>query len=466
MCAALEHEREQRRADIDSMFDGASKHAYTLHAVLVHDGRDVKSGHYWAFLYERAASRWLKFNDTQVSVVDEAVVWKESVGGAQQSSSAYCLVYVSDRLAAPPVPELPALLRDYVRRDNDDFQRELRVWRDSDSMSAAVAAASVSPSSGASAIAQQPPDAIGQSTEEFRQRVHQRLDAAINDTTSDPDEARLRSLTHYLLSVPGCEDLVQCQIATEVLTQMFPQMRSFSDARHTAFYERLLRDYHHEPPPWELSLPGVTSLEHHRQDFAWLRGVVELYVAGMEGALMDQWVEALAHAVYALQRLQASVTVYSYKITERSKRLQADVTELARLALLQVSAQLVQGVRDGQYPLLTEAAKLADVAVEAMRGDAVLALLRKDWDQVDELLQGRYSDSRDPAINLLVSERITRTYRTFYSIGARRLAEPVLKPSADPLYLRYRRCKKESAGKWPMQRNRIADAASTRDYIS
>lgn len=70
---------------------------YHLHAVLVHAGQ-VDSGHYWAFVYWRSYNKWLKINDIQVSEVTWEEVKRESRGGGRSHTSAYCLIYISDKI--------------------------------------------------------------------------------------------------------------------------------------------------------------------------------------------------------------------------------------------------------------------------------------------------------------------------------------------------------------------------------
>ncbi|KXS20438.1 cysteine proteinase [Gonapodya prolifera JEL478] len=65
---------------------------YALHAVLLHEG-EAMFGHYWIFIHDPSGPfgpRWLKYNDTMVTPVDPAEVFRDRGGNA----NAYCLVYV------------------------------------------------------------------------------------------------------------------------------------------------------------------------------------------------------------------------------------------------------------------------------------------------------------------------------------------------------------------------------------
>jgi hypothetical protein len=425
--------------------------------VLVHDGREVKSGHYWAFLYERAANRWLKFNDTLVTAVDEATVYKESTGGPEQNSSAYCLVYLSDALGTQSsTAELHPALAAYVVQDNTAFDHEIRQWREGRVRGGSVpAGVAGSPSDG---------DPITQLVDEYRRRVAARLDSAINEMV-DGDEARLRSMAHYLLSlnIAGVDELVQFQIAKDVLEEMFPR-KPLADLRNTVFFQRMQREYKNELP-WEISISAASEYRIYREEYMNLLGVMEFFVSGVELALQDLWIESLPFALHARQRLHTFALLHSSS-SSRHRKLENEVLEFARISLLHVSATLIAQVERGGYEMVHEAIKLADVAVESLGNDCVMALLRKDWERVLDLLRKRFVESRDPAIDTHPVERIISTYRARSSLHQKRLQEPKPILSQDALYLRYRRCKREAQGKWAISKKRIADENGIMSYIS
>ena len=72
---------------------------YELHAVMCHRGQ-AGVGHYWCFV--KRDEQWFRCNDTVVEKVSWSVVENESFGHATlaSQSSAYCLMYMSGRLAA------------------------------------------------------------------------------------------------------------------------------------------------------------------------------------------------------------------------------------------------------------------------------------------------------------------------------------------------------------------------------
>uniref|UniRef100_A0A672M8F7 Ubiquitin carboxyl-terminal hydrolase n=1 Tax=Sinocyclocheilus grahami TaxID=75366 RepID=A0A672M8F7_SINGR len=116
--------------------------SYRLHAVLVHEGQ-ASAGHYWAYIYDHANKRWLKYNDVMVTESTWEELVRDSYGG-MTNASAYCLMYISDKLpyliaedtddetgqALKGMDSLPSILRRYVREDNRWFQQELREWEE------------------------------------------------------------------------------------------------------------------------------------------------------------------------------------------------------------------------------------------------------------------------------------------------------------------------------------------------
>lgn len=69
---------------------------YRLHAVLVHEGQ-ASAGHYWAYIYDHQNQRWMKYNDINISESSWEELERDSFGG-MTNASAYCLMYIHDRL--------------------------------------------------------------------------------------------------------------------------------------------------------------------------------------------------------------------------------------------------------------------------------------------------------------------------------------------------------------------------------
>ncbi|KAM9846615.1 ubiquitin carboxyl-terminal hydrolase 28 isoform 1-T1 [Aulostomus maculatus] len=115
---------------------------YRLHAVLVHEGQ-ASAGHYWAYIYDHANQRWMKYNDISITESSWEELERDSFGG-MTNASAYCLMYIDDRLphlitedtdnetgqVLRGMDSLPSILRRYVHDDNRWFQQELSEWEE------------------------------------------------------------------------------------------------------------------------------------------------------------------------------------------------------------------------------------------------------------------------------------------------------------------------------------------------
>ncbi|XP_060064125.1 ubiquitin carboxyl-terminal hydrolase 25-like isoform X1 [Ylistrum balloti] len=127
--------------------DAMQRYPYQLHAVLVHEGQ-AASGHYWAYIYNTAKDKWLKFNDITVSEASWDELAKESVGG-YHNASAYCLMYVDKsqlqqtdlvdtELIGKDIDNLPKDLKESVILDNKKFEEEILDWDNEQARKAAA----------------------------------------------------------------------------------------------------------------------------------------------------------------------------------------------------------------------------------------------------------------------------------------------------------------------------------------
>jgi ubiquitin carboxyl-terminal hydrolase 25/28 len=57
-----------------------TNYPYHLHAIIIHNGK-ANDGHYYSFIYDRAAKLWYRFNDHTVSKEAEDIVFSEAYGG-------------------------------------------------------------------------------------------------------------------------------------------------------------------------------------------------------------------------------------------------------------------------------------------------------------------------------------------------------------------------------------------------
>ncbi|NXQ95659.1 UBP28 hydrolase, partial [Sagittarius serpentarius] len=119
---------------------------YRLHAVLVHEGQ-ANAGHYWAFVYDQPRQTWLKYNDISVTESSWEELERDSFGGSK-NASAYCLMYISDKVSRfvageddgseagqfrKEVEALPPELRHYIQEDNWRLEQEAEEWEEEQS---------------------------------------------------------------------------------------------------------------------------------------------------------------------------------------------------------------------------------------------------------------------------------------------------------------------------------------------
>ncbi|XP_068456052.1 ubiquitin carboxyl-terminal hydrolase 25 isoform X3 [Clinocottus analis] len=113
---------------------------YRLHAVLVHEGQ-ANAGHYWAYIYDPHQRCWMKYNDISVTKSSWEELVRDSFGG-YRNASAYCLMYINDKKPflieeefdketgqiLSGMDKLPPDLKQYVREDNELFEKEVQEW--------------------------------------------------------------------------------------------------------------------------------------------------------------------------------------------------------------------------------------------------------------------------------------------------------------------------------------------------
>ncbi|KAK7925104.1 hypothetical protein WMY93_007414 [Mugilogobius chulae] len=112
---------------------------YRLHAVLVHEGQ-ASAGHYWAYIYDHAHQRWIKYNDINVSESS----WEE----LERDSMPQLITEDTDDETGQVLvgmDSLPPVLRRYVHEDNRWFQQELSEWEEQFCQASAAAAAAACP---------------------------------------------------------------------------------------------------------------------------------------------------------------------------------------------------------------------------------------------------------------------------------------------------------------------------------
>uniref|UniRef100_A0A672Z071 Ubiquitin carboxyl-terminal hydrolase n=1 Tax=Sphaeramia orbicularis TaxID=375764 RepID=A0A672Z071_9TELE len=166
---------------------------YRLHAVLVHEGQ-ASAGHYWAYIYDHANQRWMKYNDITITESTWEELERDSFGG-MTNASAYCLMYIDDRLphlitedtddetgqVLHGMDTLPPVLRRYVQEDNRWFQQELSEWEEQFCQTAAP--------QGESTVSAEPPPPNPQDTQQPAVTVPDPEVPEYHDTSRETQEA-------------------------------------------------------------------------------------------------------------------------------------------------------------------------------------------------------------------------------------------------------------------------------------
>ncbi|XP_063752011.1 ubiquitin carboxyl-terminal hydrolase 28 isoform X2 [Eleginops maclovinus] len=173
---------------------------YRLHAVLVHEGQ-ASAGHYWAYIYDHANKRWMKYNDVSITESSWEELERDSFGG-MTNASAYCLMYIDDRLpnltteatddetgqVLHGMDSLPPVLRRYVNEDNRWFQQELSEWEEQFCQTAAPQGESTDPRpEDKQQTAVEPAPQSGPSTEELEEEETSSEPRREPEAEEDPD---------------------------------------------------------------------------------------------------------------------------------------------------------------------------------------------------------------------------------------------------------------------------------------
>jgi hypothetical protein len=184
--------------ELTHVYDSLQSCPYRLFASLIHDGSEAGQGHYYSYIKNMSTNTWMKYNDVQVTPVDESIVWNESYGGLR-NASAYFLIYLNDSIQLPANYETTLLqylsptLVSEVEDDNLLFENELKQW-DEKSTSPIV-------------------DAAVKQYIDLENECNQ-----LSFTTLDPikNDIRLKTFSHYL-AITNRFELCQYQILYNIL---------------------------------------------------------------------------------------------------------------------------------------------------------------------------------------------------------------------------------------------------------
>uniref|UniRef100_A0AAX7VCB2 Ubiquitin carboxyl-terminal hydrolase n=1 Tax=Astatotilapia calliptera TaxID=8154 RepID=A0AAX7VCB2_ASTCA len=304
---------------------------YRLHAVLVHEGQ-ANAGHYWAYIYDPHQRCWMKYNDISVTKSSWEELVRDSFGG-YRNASAYCLMYINDKKPflteeefdketgqiLSGMDKLPPDLKQYVKEDNEQFDKEIEEWDIMQARkaqqeklalaTAAAAAASTASSTSTSSSSPQPmsiesspPDNAVTSSlfflclfvQAIKMEYGRLLRFAQEDTPVENDY-RLQHIIVYFIQNQAPKKILERTLLTQ-----------FAD-RNLAFDERCSPHssiMNVARAKLDLIKPEEVNMDEYEiwhQDYRNFRETTILMVTGLELFQKTKYVDALMYLIYAYQ---------------------------------------------------------------------------------------------------------------------------------------------------------------------
>uniref|UniRef100_A0A3Q3KTP0 Ubiquitin carboxyl-terminal hydrolase 25 n=1 Tax=Mastacembelus armatus TaxID=205130 RepID=A0A3Q3KTP0_9TELE len=230
---------------------------YRLHAVLVHEGQ-ANAGHYWAYIYDPHQRCWMKYNDISVTKSSWEELVRDSFGG-YRNASAYCLMYINDKKPflieeefdketgqiLSGMDKLPADLKQYVKEDNELFDKEIEEWdimqarkAQQEKLALATAAAAVSAASSTSTSSSPQPMSIESSPPD--NTVHQQDPEYMEQPSPTNDSKHLQEDTERAISRAAAEEEERSPEALLSAAMMTPNMQGIIMAigKSSSVYEK------------------------------------------------------------------------------------------------------------------------------------------------------------------------------------------------------------------------------------
>ncbi|NXA56244.1 UBP28 hydrolase, partial [Nothocercus julius] len=316
---------------------------YRLHAVLVHEGQ-ANAGHYWAYIYDQPRKSWLKYNDISVTESSWEELQRDSFGGLR-NASAYCLMYISDKVARAAAGEddesevgevqeeveaLPPELKRYIQEDNWRLEQEAEEWEEEQSCkipqmepSAAFESQDVSSESGPDGPAAREPSARSLAAEhatiakeqtalaiantadayekngveaalcEAFHEEYSRLYLLANETPSPRSDARLQHVLIYFL-----QNNAPKQVVERTLLEQFADKNLSYDESRSISIMKVARAKLREIGPDEVDME---EYKRWHEDYSVFRKVSVYLLTGLELYQNRKYQEALSYLVYAYQ---------------------------------------------------------------------------------------------------------------------------------------------------------------------
>ncbi|CAI5644376.1 unnamed protein product [Oreochromis niloticus] len=259
---------------------------YRLHAVLVHEGQ-ANAGHYWAYIYDPHQRCWMKYNDISVTKSSWEELVRDSFGG-YRNASAYCLMYINDKKPflteeefdketgqiLSGMDKLPPDLKQYVKEDNEQFDKEIEEWdimqaRKAQQEKLALATAAAAAASAASStstsssspqpmsIESSPPDnAVPQQDPEYMEQpsptndskhLQEDTERAISRAAAEQEEKSPEALLNAAMMTPDMQGVIMAiGKSSSVYEKNGPEAAFFKAIKLE--YARLLRFAQEDTP--------------------------------------------------------------------------------------------------------------------------------------------------------------------------------------------------------------------------
>uniref|UniRef100_A0A667XX71 Ubiquitin carboxyl-terminal hydrolase 25 n=1 Tax=Myripristis murdjan TaxID=586833 RepID=A0A667XX71_9TELE len=310
---------------------------YRLHAVLVHEGQ-ANAGHYWAYIYDPHQRRWMKYNDISVTKSSWEELVRDSFGG-YRNASAYCLMYINDKKPflieeefdketgqmLSGLDKLPPDLKQYVKEDNELFDKEIEEWdalqarkAQQEKLALATAAASTL------AASSQDPEYMEQpSPTNDSKHLQEDMERAISKAAAEQEERSPEALLNAAIKVeytrllrfaqedtPPEKDyrlqhiivyFIQNQAPKKILERTL--LTQFAD-RNLAFDERCKSIMNVARAKLDLIKPDEVNMDEYEmwhQDYRNFRETTIFMMIGLELFQKRNYVEALMYLIYSYQ---------------------------------------------------------------------------------------------------------------------------------------------------------------------
>uniref|UniRef100_A0A665WMF5 ubiquitinyl hydrolase 1 n=1 Tax=Echeneis naucrates TaxID=173247 RepID=A0A665WMF5_ECHNA len=248
---------------------------YTI-LLLVHEGQ-ANAGHYWAYIYDPHQRCWMKYNDISVTKSSWEELVRDSFGG-YRNASAYCLMYINDKkpflIEGAGMDKLPPDLKQYVKEDNELFDKEIEEWDTLQTRKAQQEKLALTAAAATAAL------------------EYARLLRFAQEDTTPENDYRLQHIIVYFIQNQAPKKILERTLLTQ-----------FAD-RNLAFDERCKSIMNVARAKLDLIKPEEVNMDEYEiwhQDYRNFRETTIYMVTGLELFQKTSYVEALMYLIYSYQ---------------------------------------------------------------------------------------------------------------------------------------------------------------------